>query len=65
MVFHPGRQAVSFQGIEVVMFDKWCDSVEAQIDKFIDVVENVLFYAAIAGAILLAIVQIILFLISG
>lgn len=56
---------MSFQGIEVVMFDKWCDSVEAQIDKFIDVVENVLFYAAIAGAILLAIVQIILFLISG
>ena len=33
------------------------DSIEGQIDRFMAVAENVLFYAAIAGVILLIIVQ--------
>ena len=33
------------------------DRVEGQIDRAMDVIENVLFYGAIAGVILLVVVQ--------
>lgn len=39
------------------VFDKWYDSVEGQIDRGMDVVEKILWYAVIAGSILLVIVQ--------
>jgi len=41
------------------MFDKLYESIEEQIDQAMDVIENVLFYAAISSVILLIIVQLI------
>jgi hypothetical protein len=39
------------------MFDKWYDYIEAQIDRFIAVFVDVLFYGSVAGVFLLVIVQ--------
>jgi hypothetical protein len=41
----------------MAMLDRWYDSMEAQIDRGMDAVGAVLFWLAIAGVILLVIVQ--------
>ena len=43
---------------EVNMSDDWFDRVEGQVDRFIGVAVEVLFYSTIAGTFLLIIVQI-------
>ena len=48
---------LSLDYAEVNMFDRWYDSIEGQVDRFMSVAENVLFYATIAGVIALVIVQ--------